>query len=180
MIESLDNKLGAFETVFSDDAMRQAHLADIEISAGSYIGPLLRIPFAIKDIFDLEGTICTKGSLALKKNRSECTGTVVQRLISAGGIIIGKTKTVEHAFGGWGTNQKMGTPWNPWDTKNHRIPGGSSSGSAVATAAKMAVFAIGSDTGGSIRLPAAFCGITGLKLTEGTIPCDGIMPLSKP
>jgi aspartyl-tRNA(Asn)/glutamyl-tRNA(Gln) amidotransferase subunit A len=117
--------------------------------------------------------------MALKDRISTQTGTVVRRLIAAGGIILGKSKTVESAFGGWGTNQKMGTPWNPWDLENHRIPGGSSSGSAVATAAGLAVCGIGSDTGGSVRLPAAYCGITGLKVTEGHLPCDGIAPLAQ-
>ena len=92
--------------------------------------------------------------------------------------ILGKTKTVEHAFGAWGTNQRMGTPMNPWDMETPRIPGGSSSGSAAAVAAGMAPCGIGSDTGGSVRLPAALCGLVGLKLTQGRLPLDGIMPLS--
>jgi aspartyl-tRNA(Asn)/glutamyl-tRNA(Gln) amidotransferase subunit A len=104
---------------------------------------------------------------------------MVQRLQAAGGIILGKTKTVECAFGGWGTNQKMGTPMNPWDMETHRIPGGSSSGTAVAVASGMAPCGMGSDTGGSIRLPAAYCGLVGLKVTAGRLPLHGIMPLSQ-
>ena len=96
-----------------------------------------------------------------------------------GGILLGRTKTVEHAFGAWGTNQKMGSPNNPWKEDEHHIAESPSSGSAVATAAGMAVCAIGSDTGGSVRLPAAFCGVTGLKVTEGRLECEGIMPLSQ-
>ncbi|MCG8545121.1 MAG: amidase, partial [Alphaproteobacteria bacterium] len=93
-------------------------------------------------------------------------------------IVIGKTHTVEFAMGGWGTNQHMGTPWNPWDLETHRTPGGSSAGSGVAVAAGMAPCAIGTDTGGSVRLPAAWCGLTGLKVTVGRISTYGVLPLS--
>jgi aspartyl-tRNA(Asn)/glutamyl-tRNA(Gln) amidotransferase subunit A len=93
-------------------------------------------------------------------------------------IVLGKTHTVEFAYGAWGTNQHMGTPWNPWDMTTHRTPGGSSSGSAVAVAARMAPCAIGTDTGGSVRIPAAWCGITGLKTTIGRISTYGVLPLS--
>jgi aspartyl-tRNA(Asn)/glutamyl-tRNA(Gln) amidotransferase subunit A len=178
-IETHDSHLGAYQSVFFETAMQAAEAADKTIMSGHRIGPFHGIPFALKDIFDFEGEICTNGSQALKNRISSTTGTVVRRLIAAGGIILGKTKTVESAFGGWGTNQHMGTPWNPWDLKNHRVAGGSSSGSAVATAASLAVCAIGTDTGGSVRLPAAYCGIVGLKVTEGQLPCDGIMPLAQ-
>ena len=178
-IQRHDDKLGAYQTVFSEKAMQMADAADKSIKAGYRLGPMHGIPFALKDIYHLEGTVCTNGAKVLLNNQSTETGTVVRRLIAGGGIILGKSKTVEHAFGGWGTNQQMGTPWNPWDTIHHRIPGGSSSGSAVATSAAMAVCGIGSDTGGSVRLPAGFCGLTGLKVTEGQLPCDGIMPLSQ-
>jgi aspartyl-tRNA(Asn)/glutamyl-tRNA(Gln) amidotransferase subunit A len=93
-------------------------------------------------------------------------------------IVLGKTHTVEFAYGAWGTNQHMGTPWNPWDPEVHRTPGGSSSGSAVAVAARMAPCAIGTDTGGSVRIPAAWCGITGLKTSIGRISTHGVLPLS--
>ena len=132
----------------------------------------------MKDIVDLEGRVTTGGSKVLKDRVSPTTATVAKRLIAAGGILVGKTKTVEVAMGGWGTNQHMGTPWNPWDLNTHRTPGGSSSGSAVAVASGMVSCAVGTDTGGSVRGPAAWCGITGLKTTEGQIPTDGIMPLS--
>ena len=178
-IEKHNPHLGAYQTVFFEQAMQAAEAADKAFMSGYRIGPFHGIPFALKDIYDFEGQICTNGSMALKDRISTQTGTVVRRLIAAGGIILGKSKTVESAFGGWGTNQKMGTPWNPWDLENHRIPGGSSSGSAVATAAGLAVCGIGSDTGGSVRLPAAYCGITGLKVTEGHLPCDGIAPLAQ-
>jgi aspartyl-tRNA(Asn)/glutamyl-tRNA(Gln) amidotransferase subunit A len=93
-------------------------------------------------------------------------------------IVIGKTHTVEFAFGGWGTNQHLGAPWNPWDVKTHHTPGGSSNGSAVAVAARLVPCALGTDTGGSVRLPAAWCGITGLKTTIGRISTYGVLPLS--
>ncbi len=178
-IETHNPRLGAYQSVFFDTAMQAAEAADKAIASGHRIGPFHGIPFGLKDIFDLEDRICTNGSMALKDRISPATGTLVRRLIAAGGIILGKTKAVENAFGGWGTNQHMGTPMNPWDLENHRIPGGSSSGSGVAVAAGLAVCAIGSDTGGSVRLPAAYCGIAGLKVTEGQLPCDGITPLSQ-
>src|ERR1700760_1788528 len=102
----------------------------------------------------------------------------MRKLAAAGIINLGKTHTVEFAYGGWGTNQHLGTPWNPWDPSTHRTPGGSSSGSGVAVAARMAPWAIGTDTGGSVRVPAAWNGITGLKTTIGRISTFGVLPLS--
>ena len=177
-IEKLDGRIGAYQVVYSEDAMAAAEAATRAISAGHGIGPFHGIPFGLKDICDLEGRITTGGSEAMKDRVSTVTGTVTSRLIGSGGIVLGKTKTVECAFGGWGTNQRMGTPWNPWDMATHRVPGGSSAGSGAAVAAGMAVCAVGTDTGGSVRLPSAFCGLTGLKTTEGQIPTDGILPLS--
>jgi aspartyl-tRNA(Asn)/glutamyl-tRNA(Gln) amidotransferase subunit A len=103
---------------------------------------------------------------------------LAQKLIAAGLIVIGKTHTVEFAMGGWGTNQHRGTPWNPWDPEVARTPGGSSSGSGVAVAAGFAPWAIGTDTGGSVRLPASWCGLTGLKTTIGRVSTYGILPLA--
>jgi aspartyl-tRNA(Asn)/glutamyl-tRNA(Gln) amidotransferase subunit A len=102
----------------------------------------------------------------------------MRKLMAAGMINLGKTHTVEFAYGGWGTNQHLGTPWNPWDARTHRTPGGSSSGSGVAVAARMAPWAIGTDTGGSVRIPAAWNGITGLKTTIGRVSTFGVLPLS--
>jgi aspartyl-tRNA(Asn)/glutamyl-tRNA(Gln) amidotransferase subunit A len=177
-IGCLDPKIGAYQVVYADEARSAAEAADRAIASGHRIGPFHGIPFGLKDICDLEGRVTTGGSMAMKDRISAATGTLARRLIAAGGIVLGKTRTVECAFGGWGTNQRMGTPWNPWDLKTHRIPGGSSAGSAAALAAGMAVCAVGTDTGGSVRLPAAFCGLTGLKVTEGRLPTDGILPLS--
>jgi aspartyl-tRNA(Asn)/glutamyl-tRNA(Gln) amidotransferase subunit A len=177
-IGRLDPKIGAYQAVYADEARAAAEAADKAIASGHRIGPFHGIPFGLKDLCDLEGRITTGGSMAMKGRVSQVTGTLTRRLIAAGGIVLGKTKTVECAFGGWGTNQRMGTPWNPWDMETHRVPGGSSAGSAAALAAGMAVCAVGTDTGGSVRLPAGFCGLTGLKVTEGRLPTDGILPLS--
>src|SRR5690606_30347696 len=110
--------------------------------------------------------------------RSTLTATVVERLLAAGAVVLGKTHMVEFAFGGWGTNPVCGTPRNPWDLRTHRVPGGSSSGSGVAVAAGLAPAALGSDTGGSVRIPAAVNGITGLKTTFGLVSLHGAVPLS--
>ena len=133
----------------------------------------------MKDIFDVEGFVTGKGQPRTDLSVAGKTATVVQRLLSAGAIILGKTKTVEIAMGGWGINRSVGTPWNPWDMAKHRVPGGSSSGSTVAVAAGFSAFALGTDTSGSVRLPAAYCGVTGLNVTANRLPTDGIMPLSK-
>ena len=178
-IEVIDQKLGSYQTVYKDAALASAKEADAAIASDHRIGPFHGIPFALKDIFELEGHITTCGSREMLKRVSPTTGTVVRRLLEAGGIVIGKTKTVECALGGWGTNEQMGTPWNPWDLKEARVPGGSSSGSGVAVASGLASCATGSDTGGSVRLPAAFCGLTGLKVSKACLPTDGIMPLSQ-
>ncbi len=178
-IEAIDQKLGSYQTVYKDAAIASAKEADAAIASDHRIGPFHGIPFALKDIFELEGYITTCGSHEMLQRVSPTTGTVVRRLLEAGGIAIGKTKTVECALGGWGTNEQMGTPWNPWDLNEARVPGGSSSGSGVAVASGLASCATGSDTGGSVRLPAAFCGLTGLKVSKACLPTDGIMPLSQ-
>ncbi len=177
-IERLEPAIGAFQAIYAEDAMRQAEAADRMIDAGNRLGPFHGIPFGLKDICDVEGRVTTGGCEALSARVSPETGTLVHRLLAAGGILLGKTRTVECALGGWGTNQHMGTPRNPWDMARHRVPGGSSSGTAASTACGMAVCGVGTDTGGSVRLPAAFCGLVGLKVTEGRLPTDGILPLS--
>ena len=173
-----DAKLHAFVEVYADDATAVAAAADRAIDAGHAIGPLHGVPVALKDLIDIEGRITCGGSKAWAGRISPVTATLAQRLISAGMIIIGKTHTVEFAMGGWGTNQQLGTPWNPWDSNEHRAPGGSSAGSGVAVAAGMVPWAIGTDTGGSVRLPSGWCGLTGLKTTIGRISVHGVLPLS--
>src|SRR5258707_368963 len=113
-----------------------------------------------------------------RERRSPVTATLARRLIAAGMIVLGETHTVEFAMGGWGTNQHLGTPWNPWDFAVARSPGGSSRGSGVAVASGMAPWAIGSDTGGSVRLPASWCGLSGLRTTIGRVSTYGILPLA--
>jgi aspartyl-tRNA(Asn)/glutamyl-tRNA(Gln) amidotransferase subunit A len=177
-IERLDSTLGAWQVLYLDEARLAAQGAEHALSSGHRIGPFHGVPFALKDIVDLEGRITTGGSAAMRHRVSPTTATIARRLLAAGGVLVGKTKTVELALGGWGTNAHMGTPRNPWDSQQHRAPGGSSSGSGVAVSSRMVPAAIGTDTGGSVRLPASLCGIVGLKVTEGRLPTDGIVPLS--
>jgi aspartyl-tRNA(Asn)/glutamyl-tRNA(Gln) amidotransferase subunit A len=177
-IERHQEKLHAFVTVYAEDARTAATAADQAIKSGHYLGPLHGIPVALKDIVDLEGRITTGGSEVWRRRVSPTTATLAQRLIGAGMIVIGKTHSVEFAMGGWGTNTHLGTPWNPWDPEVARTPGGSSSGSGVAVASGMVPGAIGTDTGGSVRLPASYCGLTGLKTTVGRISTHGVLPLS--
>jgi aspartyl-tRNA(Asn)/glutamyl-tRNA(Gln) amidotransferase subunit A len=177
-IHAGDPKLHAFVEVYAEDARLAAEAAEKAIHSGHAIGPLQGIPIALKDLIEIDGRVTTGGSLVWRDRRSHCTATLARRLIAAGLIVIGKTHTVEFAMGGWGTNQHRGTPWNPWDPTTARTPGGSSSGSGVAVAAGLAPWAIGTDTGGSVRLPAAWCGLTGLKTTIGRVSTYGILPLS--
>jgi aspartyl-tRNA(Asn)/glutamyl-tRNA(Gln) amidotransferase subunit A len=177
-ISQLESKLHAFVEVYDEDARLASEAADKAIRSGHAVGPLHGIPIALKDLIELEGRVVTGGSAVWRDRRSTQTASLAQKLIGAGMIIVGKTHTVEFAFGGWGTNQHLGTPWNPWDVRTHRTPGGSSSGSAVAVAARMVPCAIGTDTGGSVRTPAAWCGVTGLKTTIGRISTYGVLPMS--
>src|SRR5215475_698370 len=177
-IAASDGKLHAFVDVYADDARLAAEAADRAIRSGHAVGPLHGVPIALKDLIDLEGRVTTGGSAAWRDRRSPATATLAKKLIAAGMIVLGKTHTVEFAMGGWGTNHHMGTPWNPWDAQVPRTPGGSSSGSGVAVASAMAPWAIGTDTGGSVRLPAAWCGLSGLKTTIGRVSTYGILPLS--
>lgn len=177
-IERMNPRLHAFIDVYAADARLAAEAADRAIRSGHAVGPLHGVPIALKDLVDLEGRVTTGGSKVWEKRVSPVTATLARRLISAGMIVLGKTHTVEFAMGGWGTNTHMGTPRNPWDPNVHRTPGGSSSGSGVAVSAGLAPAAIGTDTGGSVRLPASWCGIVGLKTTVGRISTYGVLPLS--
>ena len=177
-IRTHDPALHAFIALYADEARLAAEGADRAIRAGQRVGPLHGVPIALKDLVDLEGRVTTGGSKVWASRVSTVTATLAERAIAAGMIVIGKTHTVEFAMGSWGTNTHMGTPRNPWDATVHRTPGGSSSGSGVAVAAGLAPIAIGTDTGGSVRLPAAWCGIVGLKVTAGRISTHGVLPLS--
>jgi aspartyl-tRNA(Asn)/glutamyl-tRNA(Gln) amidotransferase subunit A len=177
-IERLEPKLRAFVEVHAAEARLAAEGADKAVRAGHAVGPLHGIPIALKDLVEIEGKVATGGSAVWRDRRAGRTATLARRLIAAGMVVVGKTHTVEFAYGGWGTNQHLGTPHNPWDPSEARTPGGSSSGSGVAVAARLVPCAIGTDTGGSVRLPAAWCGITGLKTTVGRVSTHGVLPLS--
>jgi aspartyl-tRNA(Asn)/glutamyl-tRNA(Gln) amidotransferase subunit A len=177
-IDAHDAKLHAFVDVYRDEALANARAADLERGSGLPRGPLHGLPIALKDLLHIAGRVTTAGSRSWAGRISDHTATVVDRLLGAGMIVLGKTHLVEFAFGGWGRNEPMGAPWNPWDLARHRVAGGSSSGSAVAVAAGMTPAAIGSDTGGSVRIPAALCGLTGHKPTYGLVSLHGAVPLS--
>jgi aspartyl-tRNA(Asn)/glutamyl-tRNA(Gln) amidotransferase subunit A len=177
-IDALEPKLQAFVEVYADEARLAARGADAAIRSGHAVGPLHGIPIALKDLIEIEGRIVTGGCEAWRERKATRTATLARRLMSQGMIVLGKTHTVEFAMGGWGTNSLRGTPWNPWDPKRKRTPGGSSSGSGVAVSAGLAPWAVGTDTGGSVRLPASWCGVTGLKTTIGRISTYGVLPLS--
>ena len=177
-IARLDGKLHAFVDVYADEARALAQGADRARATGLPLGPLHGLPICIKDLCDIEGRTGTIGSRMWAARRADATSATVERLLAAGMIPLGKTHMVEFAFGAWGTNPLMGTPWNPWDAALQRAPGGSSSGTAVAIAAGLAPAGIGSDTGGSVRIPAAFNGLVGLKVTFGRISLHGTGLLS--
>ncbi len=176
-IAALDGSLHAFVELTGERALAEARAAEIAIAAGQYRGPLHGIPYAAKDIFDVQGHATRAGSHLLADNIAAEDATVVRRLAAAGMILLGKTHSVQLAFGGVGINHDMGTPHNPWHQTPH-APGGSSSGTAVAVAAGMIPMGLGSDTGGSVRIPAALCGVAGLKTTVGRVSRAGVYPLS--
>ena len=176
-IAALDGRLNAFRLVTRERALAEAQAAELVLKAGRDIGPLHGIPYAAKDLFDVKGLPTTAGSNLLRDNIAAEDSTVTARLAQAGMILLGKTNTVQFAYGGVGINHDHGTPHNPWHAIHH-APGGSSSGSGVAVAAGLAPMALGSDTGGSVRIPAALCGTVGLKTTVGQVGRTGVFPLS--
>lgn len=152
------------------DALRAAHVP---------LPPLAGIPISVKDLFDEAGQITRAGSRVLNGAAPAAVDSVVvQRLRAAGAVIIGRTNMTEFAYSGLGLNPHYGTPRNPWDRATGRIPGGSSSGAAVSVTDGMAAAAIGTDTGGSVRIPSALCGLTGFKPTARRVSTDGVLPLS--
>lgn len=179
-IESENAKLNAFVRILRETAMAEAALVDARRAAGDESRPLSGMAVGVKDIIDVGGVLSGCGSLTRRNGPpAERDAPVVEKLRAAGAIIPGKMHTVEYAFGGYGTNVTVGTPWNPWDRKVHRIPGGSSSGSGVAVGAGLLPAALGTDTGGSVRIPAALCGCVGLKTSVGRVPRTGVAPLSQ-
>lgn len=178
-ITAQETEIGAFATVLPAHAREQARHLEAMLALGMPRGPLTGMVVGVKDIIDVAG-LPTGGGSRTREGVAPAArdAAVVQRLCAAGAVMIGKTKTVEYAFGGWGTNVSMGTPRNPRDRQAARAPGGSSSGSGAAVAAGMVAAALGTDTGGSVRLPASFCGVVGLKTTAGLLPNRGVLPLS--
>jgi aspartyl-tRNA(Asn)/glutamyl-tRNA(Gln) amidotransferase subunit A len=170
-IDALDEQIKAFVTVIRDEAFKEAEQAENEQRTGLFRGPLHGIPLAIKDLIAVKQVRMTAGSRVLEDYIAAEDATVVELLRRAGAVIVGKTQTHEFAYGTY-------TPLtrNPWDLE--RVPGGSSGGNGAALAAGMVLGAIGTDTGGSIRIPAACCGVTGLKPTYGRVSCSGVIPLS--
>lgn len=165
-------------TVYADSARKAADAADARIKSGAALGPLDGVIVTVKDLFDVAGEVTRAGSRMLAKRGKPAVAdaAVVSRLREAGAVIAAKTNMTEFAYSGIGTNPHFGTPGNPADRA--RVPGGSSSGAAVAVADGMCEIGIGSDTGGSTRIPAAFCGVTGFKPTVKRVPRDGAFPLS--
>ncbi len=173
--ERHQEKFRAFITLTPELARRQAEAVDARIKRGDKL-PLAGVPFGVKDLIDVKGVPTTCGSKAFLERTARADATAVRRLVEAGAVVLGKTNLHECAFGFTGENPTFGDCKNPWDPA--RIAGGSSSGSAVAVALGLCPFALGSDTGGSIRHPSALCGLTGLKPTYGRVSRTGGVPLS--
>jgi aspartyl-tRNA(Asn)/glutamyl-tRNA(Gln) amidotransferase subunit A len=171
-----DGNLQAFITVLEKEALAAAAAAEQEIARGHHRGPLHGIPIALKDLVMTRGIRTTCGSRILRDWIPDADAAVASRLAEAGAILLGKLNMHEFAYGPTGVNPHYGTPRNPWDRT--RMPGGSSSGSGVAVAAGLAAGALGTDTGGSVRIPAALCGIVGLKPTYGRVSRAGVIPLA--
>jgi len=175
-IEKFNPSLNAFITVTDTAALEDARQAEAEIARGEWKGPLHGIPLAVKDLVETAGVKTTAASSVLKGYVPTTDAEVIRRLKSAGAIVLGKLNLHEFAYGGSGIIGHFGPARNPWNTAH--VTGGSSSGSAAAVAACLCYGAIGTDTAGSIRLPAACCGITGLKPTYGLVSARGVIPLS--
>ena len=173
-IEALNGELGAYITVMGEQAMAQARQAESEMQVGEDKGALHGIPVAIKDIIYTEGTLTSGGSKVLADFIPDQDSTIVRRLDAAGAVLLGKLNLSEFAIGGT-IDHPFGTPRNPWNTDH--TAGGSSSGSGIAAAGGLCAGALGSDTGGSVRGPAGFCGIVGLRPTYGRVTRQGVLPM---
>ena len=168
-----------FTRLYAERALKAARASDALRQAGFARSPIEGLPISIKDLFDVAGDVTMAGSVALDDAPpASANAPVVERLVAAGAVIVGRTNMTEFAFSGLGLNPHYGTPLNPFDRAAGRIPGGSSSGAAVSVSDDMAAAAIGTDTGGSVRIPAALCGLTGFKPTARRVSRDGALPLS--
>src|SRR3954449_6502114 len=176
-IEANNPQLNAFIIVTADDALRQAREADRELAAGHDRGPLHGVPLSIKDLLDIRGVPTTAASRVRNGHVAARDAPAVAHLRQAGAVFVGKTNLHEFAFGTTNEESAFGAARNPYDRS--RSPGGSSGGSAISVAAGMALATVGTDTGGSIRIPAAACGIVGLKPSLGDVSIDGVVPLSR-
>ena len=176
-IDQCEPQLNAFITVFREESLESARRAEVEIKSGKDLGPLHGMPIALKDIIYVEGTRSTAGSNFFSEESPQFDAALVTKLRDAGAIIVGKTNLHEFAFGVTTENPHFGATANPWDTA--RVPGGSSGGSAAAVVAGCCAAALGSDTGGSIRIPAAVCGHVGLKPTFGRTSVHGVLALAQ-
>jgi aspartyl-tRNA(Asn)/glutamyl-tRNA(Gln) amidotransferase subunit A len=175
-IEQLNPRLNAFITVTADLARQQARVAEAEIQHGKWLGPLHGIPISLKDLIDTAGVRTTAASELFRDRVPEADAEVVRRLDAAGAVLLGKTNLHEFAYGGSCLVSYFGTVHNPWDLD--RVAGGSSGGAAAAVAAGLCFAAIGTDTAGSVRMPAGCCGIVGMKPTYGLVSTRGVIPLS--
>ncbi len=175
-IDRFNHALNAFITITAESALEQARAAEAEVMRGKWRGPLHGIPIALKDLFDTAGVRTTAASGVFKDRVPTDDAEVVRKLKSAGAVLLGKTNMQEFAFGGTSIISYFGAVHNPWELSH--IPGGSSGGSAAAVAAGLCYGALGSDTAGSVRIPASHCGIVGLKPTYGLVSIRGVVPLS--
>ena len=175
-IDRFDARLNAFVTVTDERALARARALEAELARGRWRGPLHGIPIALKDNIDTAGVLTTAASAVFADRVPDEDAEVVTRLEQAGAVIVGKLNMHEFAYGATSAFAHTGPVRNPWDVD--RIPGGSSGGSGAAVAARLCAGALGTDTGGSVRIPAAHCGIVGLKATYGLASIRGIIPLS--
>ena len=169
-----------FIRLFRDAALAEAAASDALRARGIVASPLAGIPVTVKDLCDVKGHVTLAGSRVLESRpAAEKDAPVLARLRAAGAVVMGTTNMVEFALGAVGLNPHYGTPRNPWDRATGRVPGGSSSGAAVSVTDDMAAVALGTDTAGSIRMPAGLCGLVGFKPTSRRVPTEGLVPLSR-